>query len=96
MLTIAKSARSITLSAADVAADGAPVASGNHLYYRFQALDTDSAGATARVQGLVEVDTLSAAAVRHYEEEGAQFPNKKPDGTAPEVRLVATGVEMWR
>ena len=57
---------------------------------------TDSAGAQARVQGNVEVDTLSAAAVRHYEEEGAVFPGKKPDGTAPEVRLVATGVEMWR
>jgi hypothetical protein len=57
---------------------------------------TDSAGAQARVQGTVEVDTLSAAAVRHYEEEGAVFAAKKPDGTAPEVRLVASGVEMWR
>jgi hypothetical protein len=57
---------------------------------------TDSAGAKARVQGAVEVDTLSAAAVRHYEEEGAMFAGKKPDGTAPEVRLVASGVEMWR
>lgn len=57
---------------------------------------TDSAGARARVQGLVEVDTLSASAVRHYEEEGAVFASKKPDGTALEVRLVATGVELWR
>jgi hypothetical protein len=57
---------------------------------------TDSAGADARVQGNVQLDTLSAAAVRHYEEEGAVFPSKKPDGTAPEVRLVASGVEMWR
>ncbi|HEY0711048.1 MAG TPA: DUF4920 domain-containing protein [Polyangia bacterium] len=57
---------------------------------------TDSAGAEARVQGNVQLDTLSAAAVRHYEEEGAVFPSKKPDGTAPEVRLVASGVEMWR
>jgi hypothetical protein len=24
------------------------------------------------------------------------FPAKKPDGTAPEVRLVASGVELWR
>jgi Domain of unknown function (DUF4920) len=57
---------------------------------------TDSAGARARVQGTVEVDTLSAAAVRHYEEEGAVFAGKRPDGTAPEVRLVASGVELWR
>lgn len=57
---------------------------------------TDSAGTRARVQGLVEVDTLSAAAVRHYEEEGAVFVGKKSDGTAPEVRLVATGVQLWR
>jgi hypothetical protein len=57
---------------------------------------TDSAGNRARVQGTVVVDTLAAATVRHYEEEGAVFPGKKADGTAPEVRLVATGVEMWR
>lgn len=57
---------------------------------------TDSAGAHARVQGVVEVDTLPASSVRHYEEEGAVFAGKQPDGTAKEVRLVATGVELWR
>ena len=57
---------------------------------------TDSAGSAARVQGKVEVDTLTASAVRHYEEEGAAFPGKRPDGTAPEVRIVATGVELRR
>ena len=57
---------------------------------------TDSAGAKARVQGVVEVDTLPASSVRHYEEEGAVFAGKQPDGTAKEVRLVATGVELWR
>jgi uncharacterized protein DUF4920 len=57
---------------------------------------TDSAGARARVQGQVEVGTLSASAVRHYEEEGAAFAGKQPDGTAREVRLVATGVQLWR
>ena len=56
----------------------------------------DAAGSAARVQGKVEVDTLSASAVRHYEEEGAKFPGKRPDGTAPEVRIVATGVELRR
>jgi hypothetical protein len=57
---------------------------------------TNSAGSRARVQGQVEVDTLAAEAVRHYEEEGAVFAGKQPDGTAKEVRLVATGVELWR
>jgi len=57
---------------------------------------TGSAGAHARVQGAVEVDTLPAASVRHYEEEGAVFAGKQPDGTAREVRLVASGVELWR
>jgi hypothetical protein len=57
---------------------------------------TDSAGAHARVQGVVEVDTLPASSVRHYEEEGAVFAGKQPDGTAKEIRLVATGVELWR
>jgi hypothetical protein len=57
---------------------------------------TDSAGARARVQGQVEVGTLSATAVRHYEEEGAAFAAKQADGTAREVRLVATGVQLWR
>jgi hypothetical protein len=57
---------------------------------------TDSAGSHARVQGQVEVETLPASSVRHYEEEGAVFAGKQPDGTAREVRLVATGVELWR
>ncbi len=57
---------------------------------------TDSAGARARAQGTVEVDTLSATAVRHYEEEGAVFAGKRADGTAPEVRIVATGVQLTR
>lgn len=82
----------------ELAASSAPASPGCRVTFKDYGffVPTDSAGATARVQGLVEVDTLSAAAVRHYEEEGAHFPNKKPDGTAPEVRLVATGVEMWR
>jgi hypothetical protein len=30
------------------------------------------------------------------ESEGARFAKKNADGTADEVRLVATGVELWR
>jgi hypothetical protein len=56
----------------------------------------DSAGSTARVQGTVEVQSVSAAEVLHMEGEGAKFASKQPDGTAREVRMVATGVELWR
>jgi hypothetical protein len=55
---------------------------------------TNSAGAHARVQGVVELATLPVSHVEHMESEGAHFARKNPDGTAPEVRLVATGVEL--
>lgn len=54
----------------------------------------DSAGAHARVQGVVTVEAIAANYVQHLEEEGASFANKKPDGTVDEVRLVASGVEL--
>ena len=54
----------------------------------------NSAGAQTRVEGTVEVRTLEKQHVAHYESEGASFAAKAPDGTAREVRLVATGVEM--
>lgn len=57
---------------------------------------TDSAGSTAKVEGSITVQTVSAAQVKHMEEEGGHFPVKNPDGTANEVRIVATGVELVR
>lgn len=57
-------------------------------------IPTDSAGADARVQGKVELTQVSADYVEHMEGEGAKFPHKNPDGTAKEVRLVATGVQL--
>ena len=56
----------------------------------------DSAGSKARVEAKVESKVLKPSVVAHMEEEGAQFPVKDPDGSAREVRLVATGVELWR
>jgi hypothetical protein len=56
----------------------------------------DSAGSTAKVQGTVEVKTVAATEVEHLESEGAKFAGKQPDGTAREVRMVATGVELRR
>ncbi len=56
----------------------------------------DSAGSRARVEARVESKVLAPATVTHMEEEGATFASKEADGSAREVRLVATGVEMWR
>lgn len=57
---------------------------------------TDSAGATAKVQGTLGVNTLPPERVAHLESEGGQFPRKNADGSVDELRLVATGVELRR
>ena len=57
---------------------------------------TDSAGSKARVEAKVETKQVKPAMVQHLEEEGAKFAQKSADGSATEVRLVATGVELWR
>src|SRR4051794_18599511 len=57
---------------------------------------TDSAGSKARVEAKVESKVLKPSLVAHREEEGAKFAEKEPDGSAREVRLVASGVELWR
>jgi hypothetical protein len=56
----------------------------------------DSAGSHALLEGTVQVTQVKSDAVQHYEAEGAQFPGKHADGSAREVRLVATGVELER
>ncbi|HEX9619077.1 MAG TPA: DUF4920 domain-containing protein [Polyangiaceae bacterium] len=57
---------------------------------------TDSAGAHAKVQGSVRLRTVSAARVQHLSEEGAKFRDVQPDGSAKELELVATAVELRR
>lgn len=57
---------------------------------------TDSAGSKARVDAQVETKVIKPEMVAHLESEGAKFAEKSADGSAREVRLVATGVEMWR
>jgi hypothetical protein len=57
---------------------------------------TDSAGADATVEGQIAVKRVRAGQVKHYEGEGATFPVKHEDGSADEVRFVATGVELRR
>lgn len=56
----------------------------------------DSAGSRARLEAEVQVEEVKAAHVEHLEEEGAKFSQKNPDGTAKEVRLVATAVQLKR
>jgi hypothetical protein len=55
----------------------------------------DSAGSSARVEGLVKVSELSESMAKHYEAEGAIVP-RGADGKPREVQLVATGVELRR
>jgi uncharacterized protein DUF4920 len=57
---------------------------------------TDSAGAFAKVQGRLDTREVEAAAVEHLESEGAHFRNKRSDGSATEVRMIASAVELRR
>jgi hypothetical protein len=57
---------------------------------------TDSAGAFAKIQGRLDTREVEPAAVQHLESEGARFRSKRPDGSATEVRLIASAVELAR
>ena len=53
----------------------------------------DSAGRTAKVEGLIKVAELSSETAKHYESEGAIVPRGK-DGKPREVQLIASGLEL--
>ena len=54
-------------------------------------------GAWARVEGTVQVTTLSKEQVEHMiKEDGAKFENRNADGTVTEVSFEATGIELKR
>lgn len=57
---------------------------------------TDSAGSHAKVQGKLDTRQVEAAAVAHLEAEGARFNHKNADGSAVEVRMIASAVELVR
>jgi hypothetical protein len=57
---------------------------------------TDSAGSHAKIQGKLDTREVEAAAVAHLESEGARFELKNADGSATEVRMVASAVELQR
>jgi hypothetical protein len=57
----------------------------------------NSAGASAKAEGILTVKTLSKEEVKHLvEEDGAKFDNINPDGTVTEISFVAAGVELTR
>jgi hypothetical protein len=78
--------------AANAAAPGCRVTFKDYGFF----VPTDSAGSKAKVEAQVETKVIKPEMVAHLESEGAKFADKSADGSAREVRLVATGVEMWR
>ena len=57
----------------------------------------DSAGASAKVEGIFSIKTLSKEMVDHMiEEDGAKFDNRNADGTVTEITFEATGIELTR
>jgi len=77
---------------ADAAAPACRVIMKDHSFF----VPTDSAGASARVEGTLSVRRIEPGQVTHMEGEGAKFERKAPDGSAEELRFVANGVELWR
>ncbi|MDQ1611469.1 MAG: hypothetical protein QOG00_1400 [Pyrinomonadaceae bacterium] len=55
----------------------------------------DSKSMKFKAEGEFSVKVLDRAQVDHLIEDGAKI-ERKPDGTADEVRFVATGVELWK
>jgi hypothetical protein len=54
-----------------------------------------SAGATARAEGVFSVKTLSKAEVDHLiNDDGAKFDNRNADGTVMEISFMASGIEL--
>lgn len=55
----------------------------------------DSKSMKFKAEGEFSVKVLDKAQVDHLIEDGAKI-ERKPDGTADEIRFVATGVELWK
>jgi len=81
----------------ELAADDQPKSPGVRVTFKDYGffVPLDSAGAQARVEGVVKVAELSEGHASHYESEGAVVP-RGTDGKPREVQLVATGVELRR
>jgi len=79
-------------TSADPASPACRVIMKNHAFF----VPKDAAGSAARVEGVLETKRIEADQVAHMEREGGQFPNKAADGSAEELRFVASGVELRR
>lgn len=77
----------------ELRADGAPT--GVRVTFKDYAffVPFDSVGATAKIEGNIEVKVLDKATADHLAGEGAKL-NLMPDGTAKEVAIVARAVEL--
>lgn len=65
----------------------------NHAFF----VPLNSAGARAKVEGIVSVKTISAEKVKHLiEDDGAKFDNINADGSVTQLVFDATGVELTR
>jgi len=54
----------------------------------------NSRGARVRMEGVTKVTSMTAEEVQHMEDEGAEVPGKKADGSAEVIEFTASGVEM--
>jgi hypothetical protein len=77
--------------ATDPAAPGCRVTFKDYAFF----VPTSSKGSTARVEGTVAVKVLTKDEADHYASEGATL-NREKDGSAREVRIIASGVELKR
>ena len=82
LTSIAKNKRSITLSATKVTQLGAGVASGNHLYYRFYALDTVNGKTTVRAYPYLQAVLPKAAGPKAKGTKLRVASFNVPDGTS--------------
>lgn len=63
----------------------------NHSFF----IPLQSAGFTAKVEGVMSVKTLSKEQIDHMiNEDGAKFDNRNADGSVTEVTFEATGIEL--
>jgi len=80
-------------------AELAPTADGQSVRVRMKDhaffIPLQSAGASARAEGVFSVKNLTKAQVDHMiDEDGAKFDNRKADGTVSEISFEATGIEL--
>ena len=77
--------------APEAGANGIRVTFKDHSFF----VPKDSKSMKFKAEGEFSVKVLDKAQVDHLVEDGAKI-ERKPDGTADEIRFVATGVELWK